>query len=98
MDLNYALLKRCKVWKLKQAETRAISSERVQARADLMRKESRDVENRDIPDIWPGFGYPVQPDIRYIMISGIIWYPVEYQLRNLRYYPVPLSLDSYILS
>ena len=37
-------VKRCKVWKLKQAETKAIFSERVQARADLMRKESRDVE------------------------------------------------------
>ena len=37
-------VKRCKVWKLKQAETRAIFSERVQARADLIRKESRDVE------------------------------------------------------
>ena len=33
--------------------------------------------------------------IRYIMISGIIRYPVEYQFW---YYPVPLSLDSYILS
>ena len=32
------------VWKLKQAETRAIFSERVQARADLIRKEFRDVE------------------------------------------------------
>ena len=32
--------KRCKVGKLKQAETKAISSERVQARAVLMRQES----------------------------------------------------------
>ena len=31
---------RCKVGKLKQAETKAISSERVQARAVLMRQES----------------------------------------------------------
>ena len=37
-------VKRCKAWKLKQAETKAIFSERVQARADLIRKESRDVE------------------------------------------------------
>ena len=45
-------LKRCKVWKLKQAETRAIFSERVQARADLIRKESRDVEKvwKDLKD------------------------------------------------
>ena len=32
-------VKRCKVGKLKQAETKAISSERVQARAVLMRQE-----------------------------------------------------------
>ena len=37
-------VKRCKVWKLKQAETRAIFSERVQARADLIRKESGDIK------------------------------------------------------
>ena len=32
-------VKRCKVWKLKQAETKAIFSERVQVRAALIRKE-----------------------------------------------------------
>ena len=37
-------VKRCKVWKLKQAETKAIVSERVQARAALIRKGSGDVE------------------------------------------------------
>ena len=37
-------VKRCKVWKLKQAETKAIFSERVQARAVLMRQEPGDVE------------------------------------------------------
>ena len=37
-------VKRCKVWKLKQAETKAIFSERVQARAALIRKEPGDVE------------------------------------------------------
>ena len=37
-------VKRCKVGKLKQAETKAISSERVQARAVLMRQEPGDAE------------------------------------------------------
>ena len=36
--------KRCKVWKLKQAETKGIFSERVQARAVLVRDEPGDVE------------------------------------------------------
>ena len=37
-------VKLCKIWKLKQAETKAIISERVQARAALIRKESEDVK------------------------------------------------------
>ena len=37
-------VKRCKVWKLKQAETKGIFSERVQARAVLVRDEPGDVE------------------------------------------------------
>ena len=37
-------VKSCKVWKLKQAETKFIFCERVQARATLMRKEPGDVE------------------------------------------------------
>ena len=37
-------VKRCKVWKLKQAETRVIFSERVQVRAALIRKEPGDVK------------------------------------------------------
>ena len=37
-------VKRCKVWELKQAETKAIFSERVQARAALTSKEPGDVE------------------------------------------------------
>ena len=37
-------VKRCKVWKLKQAETKAIFSERVQARAALIRNEPGDIE------------------------------------------------------
>ena len=45
-------LKKCKVWKLKQAETKAIFSERVQARAALIRKEPGDVEKvwKDLKD------------------------------------------------
>ena len=45
-------VKRCKVWKLKQAETKAIFSERVQARAVLVRDEPGDVEKvwKDMKD------------------------------------------------
>ena len=45
-------MKRCKVWKLKQVETKAIFSERVQARAALIRKEPGDVEKvwKDLKD------------------------------------------------
>ena len=45
-------VKRCKVWKLKQAETRAIFSERVRARAVLVRDEPGDVEKvwKDLKD------------------------------------------------
>ena len=44
--------KRCKVWKRKQAGTKAIFSERVQARAALIRKEPGDVEKvwKDLKD------------------------------------------------
>ena len=49
-------VKRCKVWKLKQAETKAIFSERVQARAALIRKGSGDVEKvwKDLKDCFLG--------------------------------------------
>ena len=45
-------VKRCKVWNLKQAETKSIFCERVQARAALMRKEPGDVEKvwKDLKD------------------------------------------------
>ena len=45
-------VKRCKVWKLEQAEIKAIISERVQARAALIRKEPGDVEKawKDLKD------------------------------------------------
>ena len=45
-------VKRCKVWKLKQAEIKDIFSERVQARAALKRKEPGDVEKvwKDLKD------------------------------------------------
>ena len=57
---------------------------------------------RDVPDIRLnrisgqdlGIRFNRISGIRYIMISGIIRYPVEYQFR---YYPVPLSLDSYLI-
>ena len=37
-------VKRCKVWKLKEVETKAVFNERVQVRADLLRKEPGDVD------------------------------------------------------
>ena len=45
-------VKRCKVWKLKQVETKAIFSERVQTRAVLVRDEPGDVEKvwKDMKD------------------------------------------------
>ena len=45
-------VKRCMVWKLKQAETKSIFSKRVQARAALTRKEPGDVEKvwKDLKD------------------------------------------------
>ena len=45
-------MKRCKVWKLKQAETKGIFRERVQARAVLVRNEPGDVEKvwKDLKD------------------------------------------------
>ena len=43
---------RCKVWKLKHAETKTIFSERVQARAVMVRDEPGDVEKvwKDMKD------------------------------------------------
>ena len=37
-------MKRCKVWKLKQAETKGIFSERMEARAVLVRDDHGDVK------------------------------------------------------
>ena len=45
-------VKKCMVWKMKQAETKAIFSERVQVRAVPMREEPGDVEKvwKDLKD------------------------------------------------
>ena len=75
----------------------------IQIMDNRVRWLSRMVPNRDVPDIqlnWIsgqdlGIRLNRISNIRYIMISGIIRYPVEYQFQ---YYPVPLSLDSYISS
>ena len=68
-------VKRCKVWKLKQAETKAIFSERVQARAALIRKEPGDVEKvwKDLKDCFLEEAVDVCGETRGIARQNETW-------------------------
>ena len=69
-------VKRCKVWKLKQAETKAIFSERVQARAALTRKEPGDVEKvwKDLKDCFLEEAVGVCGETRSIATQKETWW------------------------
>ena len=69
-------VKRCKVWKLKQAETKAIFSKRVQARAALKRKEPGDVEKvwKDLKDCFLEEAVDVCGETRGIARQIEIWW------------------------
>ena len=69
-------LKRCKVWKLKQAETRAIFSERVQVRAVLIREEPGDVEKvwKDLKDCFLEEAVDVCGETRDITRQNETWW------------------------
>ena len=69
-------MKRCKVWKLKQAETKATFSERVQERAALIRKEPGDVEKvwKDLKDCFLEEAVDVCGETRGIARQNETWW------------------------